>query len=168
MTFLAAPYLPLNLAIGVFGMDIQQINSSGHLLWVVTIIAVLMLLGTAAFSWLIKTSRQAYANAVRLLGFIESEKHDGLPGEVVLEKHSKSIACEGKVMGKWYHGWRKVLILAVCKPLEEVDLALVGQAKRRISEQRVDAMVQYTEPSDIRRAVSQRNWHRRHSHRVTQ
>ena len=141
VTFLAATYLPLNLATGVFSMNIQEIDGTGHWLWVVIVTAFAMLITTAIFWWLVKTLLQARANAVHMRAFLESESQDGLPEEVVLAKHSQSVDCTGKPVSKWYHGWRKGLIMAGFKPLEDVDPVLVGQAKRRISEQRVSAIV---------------------------
>lgn len=141
MTCLAAAYLPLSLATSVFGMNVQEVNGTGHWLWVVIVAAVLMLIATALFWYFIKTGRQAIANAAHMRAFIESEQHDGLPVEALLAKHSQSMKYGGKPVSKWYHGWRRMSIMAGFKPLEEVDPALVGVAKRRLSEQRISIMV---------------------------
>lgn len=51
MTILAFIYAPLNTATSIYGMNIQQINSSGHNIGVFIITAVVVLL-TTAISWL--------------------------------------------------------------------------------------------------------------------
>lgn len=51
VTILAFIYAPLNTATSIYGMNIQQINSSGHNIGVFIITAVIVLL-TTAISWL--------------------------------------------------------------------------------------------------------------------
>lgn len=51
MTIIAFIYAPLNTATSIYGMNIQQINSSGHNIGVFIITAVIVLL-TTAISWL--------------------------------------------------------------------------------------------------------------------
>ena len=51
MTILAFIYAPLNTATSIYGMNIQQINSSGHNIGVFIITAFIVLL-TTAISWL--------------------------------------------------------------------------------------------------------------------
>lgn len=117
-------------------MNVQEIDGDGHWMWVVVVTAALMLLATAMFWWIVKTLQQAHANAVHMRAFVEGEKQEGLPQEAVLIKHAQSLDVSGKPAGKWYHGWRRCLVIAGFKPLEEIDPGLVSQAKRRISEQK--------------------------------
>ena len=140
VTYLAAMYLPLNLATGVFGMNIQEIDGTGHWMWTVVITAALMLVTTGLFWWAVKTLQQARANAIHVRAFIESESKAGLPQDVVLAKHTQSVDLSGRQIRKWYYGWRRILVILGLKSLEEVDPGLVSQAKRRISEQKIVEM----------------------------
>ena len=56
MTFLAAAYMPLNLATGVFSMNIREITGTGHWMWDVIVTAFGMLIATAIFWWLVRAS----------------------------------------------------------------------------------------------------------------
>lgn len=52
VTILAFIYVPLTTVTSVYGMNIQQINGSGHNIWVFLVTAVLALLVTG-LSWLV-------------------------------------------------------------------------------------------------------------------
>ena len=47
VTILAFLYVPLNMATSIFGMNIQELNQSGHKVWMFVLTAVLALLVTA-------------------------------------------------------------------------------------------------------------------------
>lgn len=47
VTILAFVYVPLNMATSIFGMNIQELNQSGHKVWMFVLTAVLALLVTA-------------------------------------------------------------------------------------------------------------------------
>lgn len=58
MTILAFVFIPINLASSIFGMNVQQINETGHSIWGF-VVAALAMLAASGLSW---TGWQAVQN----------------------------------------------------------------------------------------------------------
>ena len=52
MTFFAFVFVPISLASSIFGMNVQEINASGHSIWTFVLTSALFILA-CAFAWLV-------------------------------------------------------------------------------------------------------------------